>query len=205
MLSKVTSQKSLDSGIYPCPSKRRKRKNSSYEPVGRGFESLQARQTKRTLHLQCPFFFWCACPRRRRAMRSPLRDGTVVLKTFHWNVFLTHSTSSAPNEKDTAFAVSFFFWCACPRRRRAMRSPLRDGTVALKTFHWNVFLTHSTSSARGRRAVCSFLWEIKLRRKKGAAESSAFFVLVKRSWRFRFAQFNRRAAENVDYFARYSS
>ena len=152
-----------------------------------------------------PFFFWCACPRRRRAMRSPLRDGTVVLKTFHWNVFLTHSTSSAPNEKDTAFAVSFFFWCACPRRRRAMRSPLRDGTVALKTFHWNVFSTRSTSSARGRRAVCLFLWEIKLRRKKGAAESSAFFVLVKRSWRFRFAQFNRRAAENVDYFARYSS
>ena len=113
--------------------------------------------------------------------------------------------SSAPNEKDTAFAVSFFFWCACPRRRRAMRSPLRDGTVALKTFHWNVFSTRSTSSARGRRAVCLFLWEIKLRRKKGAAESSAFFVLVKRSWRFRFAQFNRRAAENVDYFARYSS
>ena len=178
---------------------------TGYEPVGRGFESLQARQTKRTLHLQCPFFFWCACPRRRRAMRSPLRDGTVVLKTFHWNVFLTHSTSSAPNEKDTAFAVSFFFWCACPRRRRAMRSPLRDGTVALKTFHWNVFSTRSTSSARGRRAVCLFLWEIKLRRKKGAAESSAFFVLVKRSWRFRFAQFNRCAAENVDYFARYSS
>ena len=28
------------------------------------------------------------------------------------------------------------------------------------------FLTHSTSSARGRRAVCSFLWEIKLRRKR---------------------------------------
>ena len=60
----------------------------------------------------------------------------------------------------------FFFWCACPRRRRAMRSPLRDGTVALKTFHWNVFSTHSTSSARGRRAVCLFLWEIKLRRKR---------------------------------------
>ena len=28
------------------------------------------------------------------------------------------------------------------------------------------FLTHSTSSARGRRTVCSFLWEIKLRRKR---------------------------------------
>ena len=112
------------------------------------------------------FFFWRACLLKLRAARSPLRDGTVVLKTFHWNVFLTHSTSSAPNEKDTAFAVSFFFWCACPRRRRAMRSPLRDGTVALKTFHWNVFSTRSTSSARGRRAVCSFLWEIKLRRKR---------------------------------------
>ena len=153
MLSKVTSQKSLDSGIYPCPSKRRKRKNSSYEPVGRGFESLQARQTKRTLHLQCPFFFWCACPRRRRAMRSPLRDGTVVLKTFHWNVFSTRSTSSA----------------------------------------------------RGRRAVCLFLWEIKLRRKRRRCLKQRLFVLAKGSWRFRFAQFNRRAAENVDYFARYSS
>ena len=30
---------------------------TGYEPVGRGFESLQARQTKRTLHLQCPFSF----------------------------------------------------------------------------------------------------------------------------------------------------
>ena len=92
---------------------------TGYEPVGRGFESLQARQKK----------------------------------------------------KDTAFAVSFFFWCACPRRRRAMRSPLRDAgnePVARfgAQFHWNVFLTHSTSSARGRRAVCLFLWEIKLRRKR---------------------------------------
>ena len=48
MLPKAISKKSLDSGIYLCPSKRRKRKNSSYEPVGRGFESLQARQAKKT-------------------------------------------------------------------------------------------------------------------------------------------------------------
>ena len=48
MLSKAISKKSLDSGIYLYPSKRRKRKNSSYEPVGRGFESLQARQAKNT-------------------------------------------------------------------------------------------------------------------------------------------------------------
>jgi len=48
MLPKATSKKSLDFGIYLCPSKRRKRKNSSYEPVGRGFESLQARQAKKT-------------------------------------------------------------------------------------------------------------------------------------------------------------
>ncbi len=212
--------------------------------------------------MQCPFFFWCACPRRRRAMRSPLRDGTVVLKTFHWNVFLTHSTSSAPNEKDTAFAVSFFLLVRLPAQasRYALAFAGRDSrakNVPLERFFdalhfkrarvWKTpgeqcffclvrlptqaaccalafvgcrkraggsfrsavplerFLTHSTSSARGRRAARSFLWEIKLRRKKGAAESSAFFVLVKRSWRFRFAQFNRCAAENVDYFARYSS
>ena len=144
MLSKVTSQKSLDSGIYPCPSKRRKRKNSSYEPVGRGFESLQARQTKRTLHLQCPFFFWCACPRRRRAMRSPLRDGTVVLKTFHWNVFLTHSTSSAPGYGRHQVSSAFFVWCACLLKLRAAHLLSQDAgnePVARfgAQFHWNVF------------------------------------------------------------------
>ena len=46
--------------------------------------------------------------------------------------------------REAPFAVSFFFWCACPRRRRAMRSPLRDAgnePVARfgAQFHWNVF------------------------------------------------------------------
>ena len=124
--------------------------------------------------------------------------------------FLTHSTSSAPGYGRHQVNSAFFVWCACLLKLRAAHLLSQDAgnePVARfgAQFHWNVFLTHSTSSARGRRVVCSFLWEIKLRRKKGAAESSAFFVLVKRSWRFRFAQFNRRAAENVDYFARYSS
>ena len=117
------------------------------------------------------FFFWRACLLKLRAARSPLRDGTVVLKTFHWNVFLTHSTSSAPGYGRHQVSSAFFVWCACLLKLRAAHLLSQDAgnePVARfgAQFHWNVFLTHSTSSARGRRAVCLFLWEIKLRRKR---------------------------------------
>ena len=92
---------------------------TGYEPVGRGFESLQARQTKRTLQTQCPYSFGALAPRRRRAMRSPLRDGTVALKTFHWNVFSTRSTSSAPGYGRHQVSSAFFVWCACLLKLRA--------------------------------------------------------------------------------------
>ena len=74
---------------------------------------------------------------------------------------------------------AFFVWCACLLKLRAAHLLSQDAgnePVARfgAQFHWNVFLTHSTSSARGRRVVCSFLWEIKLRRKKALLKAAPF-------------------------------
>ena len=87
MLSKAISKKSLDSGIYLCPSKRRKRKNSSYEPVGRGFESLQARQAKKTSQNVMSFLL--------------SREGQVVYP----------SSISKELKKHCVLQCFFFFYC----------------------------------------------------------------------------------------------
>ena len=97
MLSKAISKKSLDSGIYLCPSKRRKRKNSSYEPVGRGFESLQARQAKKTSQNVMSFLL--------------SQEGQSLGISCHWHVIFILPPLQARQKKHCKLQCFFFFYC----------------------------------------------------------------------------------------------
>ena len=143
---------------------------TGYEPVGRGFESLQARQTKRTLHLQC-LFLLVRLPAQasRYALAFAGRDSrakNVPLERFFDALhFKRARVWKTPGEQCFFCLVRLPTQAACCAlafvgcRKRAGGS--FRSAVPLERF-----LTHSTSSARGRRAVCLFLWEIKLRRKR---------------------------------------
>ncbi len=148
---------------------------TGYEPVGRGFESLQARQTKRTLHLQCLFSFG-ALARAGVALCARLCG---MQETSRWLVSERSSTGTfsqrAPLQArgvwKTPGEQCFFCLVRLPTQAACCALAFagcrkRAGGSFRSAVPLERFLTHSTSSARGRRAVCLFLWEIKLRRKR---------------------------------------
>ena len=141
MLSKVIFKKSLDSGIYPCPSKRRKRKNSNYEPVGRGFESL-LRQQKR--HHKCDVFF-------------VVSGGTVVRNIVPLaRHFYPSSTPSAP-EKALQIAVLFLFYTAIETLSYSHFLTAHNPPFFCKSKTTPTFFDHRQKSHPSTPAVVSFL------------------------------------------------
>jgi len=136
-------------------------------PLERFFDALHFKRAKRKGHCICSVLFLLVrlpaqasryalafAGRDSRAKNVPLER---FLNALHFKRagYGRHQVSSA-----------FFVWCACLLKLRAAHLLSQDAgnePVARfgAQFHWNVFLTHSTSSARGRRAARSFWWEIR--------------------------------------------
>ena len=143
MLPKAISKKSLDSGIYLCPSKRRKRKNSSYEPVGRGFESLQARQAKKTSQNVMSFLL--------------SREGQSLGISCHWHDIFILPPLQARQKKHCELQCFFFFYAAIETLSYSHFSTAHNPPFFCKSKTISAFFDHRQKSHPRTPAVVSFL------------------------------------------------
>ena len=143
MLSKAISKKSLDSVIYLCPSKRRKRKNSSYEPVGRGFESFQARQAKKTSQNVMSFLL--------------SREGQSLGISCHWHDIFILPPLQARQKKHCELQCFFFFYAAIETLSYSHFSTAHNPPFFCKSKTISAFFDHRQKSHPRTPAVVSFL------------------------------------------------